>query len=126
MPKKRIASIAKEYNISVDELQSMITFHLAEGMVSGRGKNLWIDEGGQTIIENLTPMPVMARGLALRRCPNKSFLYVKHFKTNEKIGVRIPRNMNNYKFDGKVVYFKEVREGETIKYTLIKNSCTVC
>lgn len=126
MPKKRIASIAKEYNVSVDKLQSMITFHLAEGMVSGRGKNLWIDEGGQTIIENLTPMPVMARGLALRRCPNKSFLYVKHFKTNEKIGVRIPRNMNNYKFDGKVVYFKEVREGETIKYTLIKNSCTVC
>ncbi len=47
MAKKRLTQIAKEYDIPFETAQEIAFNHLTEESITGKGKNLWIDEVGQ-------------------------------------------------------------------------------
>ncbi len=61
MPKKRLTDIAEEYGITFDKAHDIIVNKLEEDQVTGRGRNLWISERGQDIIEDLIPMVTIHR-----------------------------------------------------------------
>lgn len=119
MPKKRITQIAEEYDISVEKLQDMIFQNLDDSMVTGKGKNLWINEVGQSLLDDIIPMPVIYRGQVLNQCPNPLYLWVHHRDRACKVSVKIPKRMEGKLLD-KMIYFEETRDGGNLKYHWVK------
>ena len=77
MPKKRLKDIAEEYGMTFDKAYDLVTNKLEEEQVTGRGKNLWISERGQDIIEDLIPMVTIDRGYVIAQAPNPRYVFVK-------------------------------------------------
>jgi hypothetical protein len=55
MPKKKLTDIAQEYDRAFEELLDMVFNNLEEEMVTGRGKNTWISEEGQAVLDDINP-----------------------------------------------------------------------
>lgn len=119
MPKKRLTDIAQEYNRSFEEILDMVFNNLEEEMVTGRGKNTWISEEGQAVLDDIIPMPVIYRGQVLNACPNPLYLWVHHRDRACKVAVKIPRRMEG-KLLNKVIYFEENRDGDNLTYHWVK------
>ena len=56
MPKKRLTDLAKDYNISFDQILEIASNNLEESSLSGKGKNTWVDKKGQEIIDDNIPI----------------------------------------------------------------------
>jgi len=101
MAKRRLTDIAKDYDISFEELQEIAFNKLTEESISGKGKNTWIDEVGQDILDDNIPIkevkPRMYRGKVRNIAPNPRFSFVHVKEKNGCIKVEIPR-----RFIGKV------------------------
>ncbi len=119
MPKKRLKDIAEEYGMTFDQAHDIIVNQLEEDQVTGRGKNLWISERGQDIIEDLIPMASIHRGSVLSQAPNPRFVFVKMRESMKKVPVMIPLALSG-KLTSKVIYFEADHSGENVKYKWIK------
>ena len=119
MPKRKLIDLAEEYNQPFAYMQEVASLNLEEDMITGRGKNTWIDERGQAIIDDVIPMPVTYRGQVLGECPNPMYLWVHHRDRACKVAVRIPKRMEG-KLVGKVIYFEENRLNDKIMYHWVK------
>lgn len=95
MAKRRLTDIAKDYDISFEELQEIAFNKLTEESISGKGKNTWIDEVGQDILDDNIPIkevkPRMYRGKVRNIAPNPRFAFVHVKEKNGCIKVEIPR-----------------------------------
>jgi gluconate kinase len=94
MAKKRLKDIAEDYNIPFEEAMDIAFNNLTEESITGRGKNTWIDEVGQDLLEDTIPMAIkkarVYRGRIRNKAPNPRFVFV-HIK--EKNGV-VPVKMS--------------------------------
>jgi hypothetical protein len=77
MAKKRLSALAKEYGITFDEIHEIVMNNLEENMVTGKGKNLWLSEEGQVLIDDLIPMVSIHRGIVVAQAPNPRYVMVK-------------------------------------------------
>lgn len=104
MAKKRLTQIAKEYDIPFEQAEEIAFNHLTEESITGKGKNLWIDEAGQEIMDDCIPLAItkarVYRGRVRNMAPNPRFCFV-HIK--EKNGV-VPVKMQPR-------YAKMIRKG---------------
>ena len=104
MAKKRLTQIAKEYDIPFEQAEEIAFNHLTEESITGKGKNLWIDEAGQDIMDDCIPLAIkkarVYRGRVRNMAPNPRFCFV-HIK--EKNGV-VPVKMSPK-------YAKMIRQG---------------
>ena len=95
MAKRRLSDIAKDYDISFEEAQDIAFNKLTEESISGKGKNTWIDEAGQDILDDNIPIkevkPKMYRGKVRNIAPNPRFAFVHVKEKNGCIKVEIPR-----------------------------------
>jgi hypothetical protein len=95
MAKRRLTDIAKDYDISFEELQEIAFNKLTEESISGKGRNTWIDEVGQDILDDNIPIkevkPRMYRGKVRNIAPNPRFAFVHVKEKNGCIKVEIPR-----------------------------------
>jgi|TARA_R110000796_G_scaffold16746_3_gene52181 hypothetical protein len=119
MPKKRLTDIAEEYGITFDKAHDIIVNKLEEDQVTGRGRNLWISERGQDIIEDLIPMVTIHRGNVISQAPNPRFVFVKARELIKKVPVMIPLALSG-KLTSKVIYFEADHSGDNVKYKWIK------
>tara|TARA_B100001093_G_scaffold380138_1_gene365487 strand:- start:34 stop:408 length:375 start_codon:yes stop_codon:yes gene_type:complete len=119
MPKKRLKDIAEEYGMTFDKAYDLVTNKLEEEQVTGRGKNLWISERGQDIIEDLIPMVTIDRGYVISQAPNPRYVFVKSRGTIQKIPVSIPLALSG-KLTSKVIYFEADHSEDKVKYKYIK------
>ena len=119
MAKKKLTNIAEEYGLTFEEAQELVFKHLNEETVTGRGKNTWINEEGQTALDDVIAMPVLYRGKVLSEAPNRNFLVVYIKDILRKVPVRIPARMQG-RFNGKMVYVQADTSGEQMKYHWIK------
>jgi len=119
MPKKKLTTLAEEYDITFEEAKDLAIFNLDEDMLTGTGRNTWVDERGQAILDDLIPMPVIYRGQVLGACPNPNYLFVHHRDRMCKVNVKIPSKMRGKLLD-KVIYFEESRTGDTLQYHWVK------
>ena len=119
MAKKRLTELSEEYGISFDEGQKIVFENLEEEMVSGKGRNLWIDEDGQRMLEDLISMPVLYRGKVLRTANNPRFViaYIKDIV--QKVKVSIPYRLQD-KLINKVIYIESDNSGAEVKFKYVK------
>jgi DNA-binding Lrp family transcriptional regulator len=95
MPKRRLKDIADELGISFDEAKERVFKHLDEGMISGKGKAVWVSEEGQLLLDDFTPMPIIYRGP-----------FVKVRELGKKVPVKIPAKLSKLLTVGKMVYLQ--------------------
>ena len=119
MAKKKLTNIAEEYGLTFEEAQELVFKHLNEETVTGRGKNTWINEEGQTALDDVIAMPVLYRGKVLSEAPNRNFLVVYIKDILRKVPVRIPARMQGL-LVGKMVYVQAETIGEEMKYKWVR------
>ena len=120
MAKKRLKDIAEDYNIPFEEAMDIAFNYLTEESITGRGKNTWIDERGQDLLEDSIPMAIkkarVYRGRVRNKAPNPRFVFV-HIK--EKNGV-VPVIMNRkYAHMVNPGQFIHIEEQEDDRYVMI-------
>lgn len=93
--KKRLTQIAKENNIEFKELEDLAKSKLSSKMITGKGKNTWISEDGQQILDQAIEVPEgVAKHITaviVRRAPNQRYLYAYSKDINKVIPVLVPR-----------------------------------
>jgi hypothetical protein len=95
MAKKRLLALAKEYDISFEEIMEIASKTLEESSLTGKGKNTWVNENGQTILDDCIPIkdvgPRMYRGRVRNACPNPIYVQVHIPEKAGCVKVRVPR-----------------------------------
>ena len=103
MAKKRLRQIAEEFDISFEKAQDFAFQNLEEEMITGKGKNTWINEDGQIVFDSIIPVPVIYRGRVVRLMPNPSFVLTRIPDLNTTVPVKaklsVAKNLN-----GKYIY----------------------
>jgi hypothetical protein len=114
MAKKRLVALSKDYGISFEEIMEIASKHLEETNLSGKGRNTWVDEIGQTILEDSIPIkdacPFMYRGRVRNQCPNPRFVMVHIPEKAGCVKAEVPRKFAKTNWSGRMVNIKEVEE----------------
>tara|TARA_R110000765_G_scaffold178597_1_gene284131 strand:- start:4051 stop:4428 length:378 start_codon:yes stop_codon:yes gene_type:complete len=119
MPKRKLKEIAEDMGVSFDEAMEIATLQLEEDMLSGKGKNTWVNEAGQDIIDSYVPIPQVYRGRVIGTAPNPRYIYVYVKEMVKKVVVSIPARMLNKSFKDKYVYIEADNSGEETKFKWI-------
>jgi hypothetical protein len=115
MAKKKLKDIAIELGIPFDDAYQIAVHNLSEEMITGKGKNTWISEEGQNILDNHSPMPIRYRGKVLSVAPNPNFVMVYIREIPMKVPVRVPFTLRGGKLVGKFIYLDAYIE-DSIQY----------
>jgi len=94
--KVRIGALAKEWEMDVDELVALAHSKLSKSMISGKGgKGLWINEGGQEILEKAIYVPEVVPkhydGIVVRLAPNPRYVYAYIDEIKKSVPVCVPK-----------------------------------
>ena len=116
MPKRKLTEIADKMGISFDKALEISSLHLEEDMVTGRGKNTWITEEGQDIMDTSIPVAQVYRGRVLSVCPNPKFSYVYIKEMLKKVPIIMPKRMQGESAVGKYVYIEVDNKEEEPKF----------
>ena len=119
MPKKRLSEIAKEYGVTFEEIHNISMYSLDEHMITGKGKNLWMSEDGQLLIDDLIPMTAIYRGIVVGQAPNNRFVMTRIKELGKKVAVSIPLALSG-KLEGKVIHIEADNSNSEPKYKWIK------
>jgi len=80
MAKKRLSQIAKDMNLDFNQAYNVVVSQLEEDMVSGTGKNTWIDERGQLVLAEYEVVPEITSKVfdarVIKECNNERYWYV--------------------------------------------------
>ena len=106
MPKRKLTEIADEMGISFDKALEVSSLHLDESMVTGRGKNTWINEEGQDIMDTSIPVAQIYRGRVLSVCPNPRFSYVYIKEMLRKVPIIMPKTNARRKCSWQVCLYR--------------------
>ena len=120
MPKKRLTQIAEEYGISFEDSLDIVFKELEEDMVAGKGKNTWVDEDGQRVLDELISMPVLYRGPVLAKAINPNYVMVYIRELSKKVPVKVPRKWQAKITPGKIIYVEADNSGAEAKYNWVK------
>ena len=90
MAKKKLTEIAEEYEIDWEAAQDFVSNNLAEEMVTGKGKNTWINDDGQGIFEDMIPINILYRGKVMQLAPNPRYVMTHIRELGKKVPVKVP------------------------------------
>lgn len=110
MSKKKLTQLAQEYEISFEEAQDFVSINLAEEMVTGRGKNTWINDDGQKVFEEMIPINILYRGKCVQLAPNPNFIMVYINELGKRVKVRVPLRYSKNML-GKIVHVEADNKG---------------
>ena len=115
MAKRRLTDIAKDYEISFEELQEIAFNKLTEESITGKGRNTWIDEVGQDILDDNIPIkevkPRIYRGRVRNLAPNPRFAFVHIKEKNGCVKVEISKRMIGGIRKLQMINVEEVEDG---------------
>ena len=120
MPKKKLTTLTEEYGIPFEEAIDLVFKELEEDMVTGKGKNTWISEDGQRVLDEFISMPVLYRGPVLSVAPNPMYIMVYVKELSKKVPVKIPLRYKGSFPKGKVVYLEADNSTDNPKYNWVK------
>ena len=120
MPKKKLTQLAEEYGIPFEEALDLVFKELEEDMVTGKGKNTWINDDGQRVLDEFISMPVLYRGPVLHEAPNPMYIIVYVKELSKKVPVKIPLRYKGTFPKGKVVYLEADNSSDDPKYNWVK------
>ena len=120
MPKKKLTQLAEEYGIPFEEALDLVFKELEEEMVTGKGKNTWINDDGQRVLDEFISMPVLYRGPVLSEAPNPNYIIVYVKELSKKVAVKIPLKFKGRFAKGKIVYLEADNSSDNPKYNWVK------
>lgn len=115
MAKKKLTEIAEEYEIDWEAAQDFVSNNLAEEMVTGKGKNTWINDDGQGIFEDMIPINILYRGKVMQLAPNPSFVMTHIREIGKKVPVKVPLRFSRGLL-GKIIHVEANNKGDEPVY----------
>ncbi len=116
MPKKRLTKLAEEYNLPFNQIVEIASNNLEESSLSGKGRNTWVDETGQDVLDSSIPIeepkPNKYRGRVRNKCPNPRFMMVHVKEKMRVVKTKIPRKFSHVDWTNRIVTVEEVEEDE--------------
>ena len=120
MAKIRLTQLAHDYNLNFDTAKEIAFKLLDESYITGKGRNTWINEIGQKILDDNIAMEIKKartyRGRIRNIAPNVRFAYVHIPEKNGCVPVEIPRKLSRWVQPQKMVYVEELQDD---KYVMI-------
>ena len=123
MAKVRLIKIASDFKLEFDKLLQLAQSKLSQEMLTGRGKNTWIDEEGQSIlmesmyIEEIVPKHY--RGRVVSTAPNPSYVFAYIKELTMKVPVIVPRRYRNT-MKGKTITIEMIEDVRGKSYRYVK------
>jgi len=115
--KERLTSIMKrhETEYSFEESLEIANNKLEKSMLTGKGKNTWINEEGAEILKMALHVPEIVpkywKGQVIRFAPNKSYVYCKVEGLAYVVPVVVPRRFRE-RMLGKRIAIEEINDGK--------------
>jgi len=123
MPKKKLTALADEYEVPFEEALEIVNNKVPDEFVTGKGKNTWIAEEGQSIIDDAMfideIIPRNHVGQVLKECPNPRFNFVYSKDIGKRVPVMIPRRWQG-KLVGKKITFEAIEDNKGVSYRYVK------
>tara|TARA_Y100001938_G_C7888540_1_gene328645 strand:+ start:114 stop:506 length:393 start_codon:yes stop_codon:yes gene_type:complete len=119
MAKKRLTDLCREYGIHFSEAKDIVDFQFEESMVTGKGKNTWINERGQALFDDLVPIDIIYRGRVLYPAPNDRYVIAYIKELTQKVAVQVPVRFSKT-LTNKIIYIQADNTGPNAKYTWMK------
>lgn len=123
MPKKRLSVIAKDMNLEFNQAYNIVVTLLEETMVSGSGKNTWIDERGQLILAEHEVVPEITSKVfdarAIKRCNNLRYWYV-YIPNVGKVPALVPKTLRDGMNERKNVKVELIEDDTGKSYRIYK------
>tara|TARA_R110000824_G_scaffold47907_2_gene135810 strand:+ start:778 stop:1149 length:372 start_codon:yes stop_codon:yes gene_type:complete len=123
MAKVRLIKIASDFKLEFDKLLQLAQSKLSQEMLTGRGKNTWIDEEGQSIlmesmyIEEIVPKHY--RGKVVSTAPNPSYVFAYIKELTMRVPVVVPRRYRNT-MKGKTITIEMIEDVRGKSYRYVK------
>ena len=121
MAKVKLTKIADRFESSFDAFLNLAKRKLSAEMLTGKGRNTWVNEEGQKIlvdcmyIEEIVPKHF--KGKVLAEAPNPSYVFAYIDEIKMKVPVVIPRRYKG-KMKGKVITIEMIEDvrGRSYRY----------
>lgn len=121
MAKVKLTKIADRFELSFDSFLNLAKRKLSAEMLTGKGRNTWVNEEGQKIlvdcmyIEEIVPKHF--KGKVLAEAPNPSYVFAYIDEIKMKVPVVIPRRYKG-KMKGKVITIEMIEDvrGRSYRY----------
>jgi hypothetical protein len=121
MAKVKLTKIADRFGSNFDSFLNLAKRKLSAEMLTGRGRNTWVNEEGQKIlvdcmyIEEIVPKHF--KGEVLAEAPNPSYVFAYIDEIKMKVPVVIPRRYKG-KMKGKTITIEMIEDvrGRSYRY----------
>jgi len=121
MAKVKLTKIADRFESSFDSFLNLAKRKLSAEMLTGKGRNTWVNEEGQKIlvdcmyIEEIVPKHF--KGKVLAGAPNPSYVFAYIDEIKMKVPVIIPRRYKG-KMKGKTITIEMIEDvrGRSYRY----------
>lgn len=121
MAKVKLTKIANRFESSFDSFLNLAKRKLSAEMLTGKGRNTWVNEEGQKIlvdcmyIEEIVPKHF--KGKVLAEAPNPSYVFAYIDEIKMKVPVVIPRRYKG-KMKGKTITIEMIEDvrGRSYRY----------
>ena len=123
MAKVKLTKIADRFESSFDSFLNLAKRKLSAEMLTGKGRNTWVNEEGQKIlvdcmyIEEIVPKHF--KGKVLAEAPNPSYVFAYIDEIKMKVPVVIPRRYKG-KMKGKTITIEMIEDvrGQSYRYVV--------
>lgn len=116
MAKRRLTDIAEEHDMSFEQVRDLAFNILDECALTGKGKNTWVNEVGQDMlddnIEMLIKKPKIYRGKIRNIAPNPRYAFVHVKEKNGCVKMEIPRKYTRYMKAHGMVYLEQLEDDD--------------
>ena len=123
MAKVRLIKIASDFDLKFDEVLKLAQSKLSAEMLTGRGRNTWVDEEGQSILmESMyinEIVPKHYRGRVVSHAPNPSYVFAYIKELSMKVPVVVPRKYRNT-MKGKTITIEMIEDVRGRSYRYVK------
>ena len=119
MAKVRIAQLADEYNVTVEDLLSLANDKLSDEMMTGKMKATWINEEGQNILKEAAHIPECVpkhyEGKVIKSAANPNYIYAFIKEMDKKVPVMVPRRWRG-RLRGKNILIEAIQDVNGTSY----------
>ena len=113
MPKVKLIHIAKMHEVDFDMAMEVATDCLSDEMLTGKGRNTWVNEDGQEILKCALEIPEEYPkhyyGTVVRLAPNPSYVYAYIEELEQSVPCVVPRKFQETLL-GKKISIEEIKD----------------
>ena len=125
MPKIKLIHIAEENKIAFEHAFKIAKKCLSEEMLTGKGKNTWVNEDGQEILEGAIEIPDAYPkhyyGRVVRLAPNPSYVYADVKELKKVVACVVPRKFQSQMLH-KRISIEEIKDASGSTYRQMKTT----